>query len=116
MLPSFQHLHILKSTVYVFFYKEEYTLKLTKWEVETLKRKLIGFDKYIIYRVHIKEQNKVIRVKDLQDFKNTAAKTFSALPDFNGKPIFDKIKLSDTKENSSSSKWITSEEKIKIKG
>lgn len=115
MLSSFQHLRILKSTVYVFFYEEEYTLKLAKCDAKALKRKLIEFDKYIIYKVHIKEQYKVIKVKDLQDFKDTAVKTFSALPDFNGKPMFDGIKLSDTKKNSSPSKWITYEEEIKIK-
>ena len=52
---------------------------------------LIRFDKHIIYRVHIEEQNKIIRVKDLQIFKNTSAKTILILSNFDGKPTFDRV-------------------------
>lgn len=80
-----------------------------------MKKKLVGFDGPTIYRVYIKEKNNIIRVKDLQIFENTATKTYSALPDFNGKPIFDKIQLSDTKKDLSSPKSAIFKDKIKIK-
>lgn len=44
---------------------------------------------HTIYKVHIKEQNRVIRVKDLRIIEDTSAKVVSALPDFDGKPTFD---------------------------
>lgn len=43
-----------------------------------------------------------------------AAKTHSALPNFNGKLTFDRIQLSNAKKNALSSKFVTSEDKIKI--
>lgn len=64
-LPNFHYLCVLSSIVYVFFYKEEYILKSAKWDVRALKRKLVEFDRHTIYRVHTKDQNKVIRGKDL---------------------------------------------------
>ncbi len=115
LLPSLQHLRVLGSTVYVFLYKEERTLKSAKWDARALKGKLVGFDGHTIYRVHVEEQNKVIRVKDLQIFEDTAAKRHSALPDFDGKPSFGGIQLSDAEEDVSSSRSATSEDVIKIK-
>ncbi len=87
-LPSLQHLRIIGSTIYVFFYKEERILKSAKWDVRTLKGKLVGFDGHTIYGVHVEEQNKVIKVKDLQIFEDTTAKKHSALPNFEEKPTF----------------------------
>lgn len=60
-----------------------------------MKGKLVGFNRNTIYRVHIDDQNKSIRVKNLQIFEDTSTKTFSALPDFYGKPTFDAIQIPD---------------------
>ena len=88
-LPNLHHLRILGSTVYVFLHEEERTLKSAKWDARALKGKLVGFDENTIYRFHIEDQNKVIRVKDLRIFEDTSTKAFSALPYFEGKPTFD---------------------------
>lgn len=55
----------------------------------------MGFDGHTIYRVHIEEKNRVIRVKDLRIFEDASAKTISALPDFDGKPTFVGVQLSE---------------------
>ena len=89
--PSLQHLRVLGSTVYVFLHEEERTLKSAKWDARALKRQLVGFDGHTIYRVHIEEQGKVIRVKDLRIYEDTLAKQHSTLPDFDGKPTFDGV-------------------------
>ncbi len=99
----------------MFFHEEECTLKSAKWNARALKGKLVGFDGHTIYRVHVEKQNKVIRVKDLQIFEDTAVKSHSALPDFDGKPTFSGIQLSDAKEDAPSSRSATSEDKIQIK-
>lgn len=62
----------------------------------------MGFDGYTIHRVHIKEQNRVIRVKDLRIYEDTIAKGSSALPGFEGKPTFDGIQLSEEEKLPSS--------------
>lgn len=49
------YLYVLSLTAYVFFYKEKYILKSAKWDTKALKRKLIGFDEYTIYRVYIED-------------------------------------------------------------
>lgn len=54
------HLRILGSTVYVLIHKEERSMKSEKWAPRVLKGILVGFDRHTIYRVHIKDQNKVI--------------------------------------------------------
>ena len=64
------HLRILGSIVYVFLHEEERSLKSEKWAPRALKGTLVGYDGHTIYRVHIKEQNKVIRVKDLRIFED----------------------------------------------
>ena len=40
-------------------------MKSEKWATQALKRILVGYDGHTIYRVHIREQNNVIRVKNL---------------------------------------------------
>lgn len=65
ILPSLQHLYVLGSTVYTFLHKEKCTLKLAKLNARALRRKLVGFDSHIIYKVHIEEQNKMIRVENV---------------------------------------------------
>lgn len=57
---SFSHLQILGSIIYIFLHKEKCIIKLEKWVLQILKRILIGFNRYIIYKIHIKDHNKVI--------------------------------------------------------
>lgn len=54
------HLYIFGSTVYIFFYKEKYTLKSAKWDTRAFKRKLVGYNGHTIYKIYIKEQNKLL--------------------------------------------------------
>lgn len=105
-LPNLQHLRILGSNVYVFLHEEERSLKSAKWEARMLKGKLVGFDGHTIYRVHIEDQNKVIRVKDLRIFEDIISKATTSLPDFDGKPTFDGVQVPDKQSDESS----TSEE------
>lgn len=65
-LSNLHYLRILGSTVYIFLHEEKHILKLAKWDARALKiGRLIGFDKHTIYKVHIGNHNKVIKVKDL---------------------------------------------------
>lgn len=88
-LPNFHHFCILNLIVYIFFYKKKCILKSAKWDTRALKGKLVRFDGNTIYKIHIKDWNKVIKVKNLQIFKDILTKAFSTLPDFDRKPIFD---------------------------
>lgn len=78
--PNISHLRILGSTVYVFLHEEERSLKSEKWAPRALKGTLVGYNGHTIYRVHIKEQNKVIKVKDLRIFEDYESKTATDLP------------------------------------
>lgn len=60
--------------MYVFIHEEEQNLKSEKFEAQALEGTLIGYDGHTIYRVFIREQDKVIRVKDLQIFEDTSKK------------------------------------------
>lgn len=60
-----------------------------------MKGRLVGFDGHTIYRVNIEEQNHVVRVKHLRIFEDTVAKQSCSLPDFEGKPMFDAIRVED---------------------
>ena len=94
--PNISHLRILGSTVYVFLHEEEQSLKSEKWAPRALKGTLVGYDGHTIYRVYIKEQNKVIRVKDLRIFEDYESKSASELPDYNnGTPTFQGFNLDD---------------------
>ena len=108
IVHSLQHLRVLGSTIYVLLHEEERTLKSAKWDARALNGKLVGFDRHTIYRVHIEGGNRVIRVKDLRIFEDASAKTISALPDFDGKPTFVGVQLSE--EEGFSSKSNSSEE------
>ena len=48
-LPDLSHLPVLGSTIYVFLYKEERTLKSKKWAPRALKGILVGYDGHTIY-------------------------------------------------------------------
>ncbi len=94
-IPDLYHLCILGSNRYVFLHKEERSLKSAKWEVYALRGKLVGFNDHSIYRVHIKDQNKVIRVKNLRIYKNIISKAITTLPDFKGIPTFNVVQIPD---------------------
>lgn len=87
--PNLFHVCVLGSTVYVFLHEEERARKSEKWAPRAFKSTLVGYDGDTIYRVFIREQNKVIRVKDLRIFEDYETKTFTALPDYNGRPTFE---------------------------
>lgn len=59
-LPTLQHLWILGFNIYIFPHKEKQSLKSAKWKVKVVKSKLVGFDNHTIYKVYIKDKNKVI--------------------------------------------------------
>lgn len=101
--PSVNHLQVLGSTVYVFIHKEERNLKSEKFKARALKGTFVGYNGYTIYRVFIREQDKVIRIKNLQIFEDTTEKASTALPDFEGKPTFEGFFVTDQEGNSSES-------------
>ena len=95
-LPDLSHLRVLGSTVYAFLLEEEQTLKSEKWASRALKRTLVGYDGHTIYRVHLKRQKKVIRVKDLRIFEDYESKPSTDLPDYSeGTPTFQGFLLAD---------------------
>lgn len=49
--PNLTHLQILGSTAYILLYKEKSSIKSEKWALRALKKTLIGYDRYTIYRV-----------------------------------------------------------------
>ncbi len=94
-IPDLHHLRILGSNVYFFLHEEERSLKSAKWEARALRGKLVGFDGHTIYRVYIKDQNKVIRIKDLRIYEAITLKVTESLSDFEGRPTFDGVQVSD---------------------
>ncbi len=87
--PNQAHLRVLGSTVYVLLHEEERSMKSEKWPPRALKGILGGYNGHTIYRVHIKDQKKVIRVKNLCIFEDYKTKASIELPDCNeGKPTF----------------------------
>lgn len=59
------YLQILGHTIYILLYKEKHPIKLKRWALRALKRILVGFNGYTIYKAYIKDQNRVIQLKDL---------------------------------------------------
>ncbi len=101
--PDISHLQILVSTVYIFLHKEERSLKSEKRAPIALKETLVGYNCHTIYPVHIKEQNKVIRVKDLWIFEDYESKVATDLPDYeNGTPTFQGFLLEDNNDKEES--------------
>lgn len=84
---SLTYLWILSFTMYVLLHKEKLSIKSEKWAPQVLKRTLIGYDRYTIYKVHIKKQNKVIWVKNLCIFEDYKTKKFTKLPDYSNNPL-----------------------------
>ena len=88
-LPNLSHLWIPGSTVYIFLYEEKQTLKSEKWALKALKRILMGYDGHTIYWVYLKDQKKVIWVKDLRIFEDYKSKLSTEFLDYNkDTPIF----------------------------
>ena len=67
-LSNLSHLQLLGSTLYVFLYQEEQILKLQKWASRVLKGTIVNYNNYTIYRIYLKDQKKVIWVKNLSIF------------------------------------------------
>ncbi len=100
--PNLAYLQVLGSTVYVLLHEEECLMKSEKWATRALKGVLVGYNGHTIYRVHIKDQKKVIRVKDLRIFEDDETKTSTELPDYDeGKPTFQGFLSEDNDEEGS---------------
>lgn len=94
-LPNLAHLQVLGSTIYILIHEEEREFKSEKFVPRALKGKLVGFDGHTIYRVHIEEQNRVIRVKDLRIFNDTEIKENTLFPSYENEPTFQGFFLED---------------------
>ena len=74
-------------------------LKLEKWAPRALKGTLVEYDGHTIYRVHLKDQKKVILVKDLQIFQDYENKLSTELLDYSkDTPIFQDFFLADNND------------------
>ena len=80
--PDLSHLRILGSTIYVLLYKKKRSIKSEKWASQVLRGTLVGFDGHTIYKVYIKDQNRVIRIKNLRIFEDYKSKGSTKLPDY----------------------------------
>lgn len=98
--PNVNHLRVFGSIVYIFIYEQKQNLKLEKFETQALKSTLIKYDGHIIYRVFIREQDKVIWVKNLQIFEDISKKASTILFDFKEKSTFKDFFVTDQKSNS----------------
>lgn len=45
--------------------------KISKMGCKSLQKKLVGFNEYIIYKVNLEKQGKIMKVKNLQIYKDT---------------------------------------------
>ena len=81
-LLDLSHFQIFDSTIYIFLCKEEQTLKWEKWAPRALKGILVGYDGYTIYRIYLKDQRKVIWIKNFQIFQDYKNKFSTKLPDY----------------------------------
>lgn len=65
-----------------------------------LKETLVGYDSHTIYPVYLKDQKKVIQVKDLHIFEDYTIKNTTGLHDYSiGNPIFQDFLLIDNDNN-----------------
>ena len=75
----------------------------------------MGYDSHTIYRVHIKDQKKVFRVKDLRIFENFKTKASTELPDYDeGKPTFQGFFSEDNDEEGSEELTSTCDKSRKV--
>lgn len=80
--------------MYILLYKEERLIKSEKCASQALKEILVGYNRHTIYKIYIKEQQKVIWVKNLQIFKNYKAKKSTKLSDYSDDmPTFQRFLL-----------------------
>ena len=94
--PNLAHLRIPGSSVYVLLHEEERSMKSEKWALRALKGILVGYDGHTIYKVHIREQKKIIQVKDLQIFEDYKAKKSTKLLEYSDNmPTFQGFLLED---------------------
>lgn len=95
-LPDLFQLQVLDSTIYVFLHKKKQMLKSKKWASKALKRTLMDYNGYTIYQIHLKDQKKVIWVKDLCIFEDNKNKFSTKLLDYSkNTPIFQEFLLAD---------------------
>lgn len=91
-------------------------MKSEKWAPKALKGVQVGYNDHTIYRVHIKDQKKVIRVKDLRIFENNETKISTELPDYDeGKPTFQGF-LSKDDDKGSKELMSTCDDRRKVRG
>ncbi|MCJ1346413.1 hypothetical protein MMC31_004629, partial [Peltigera leucophlebia] len=77
----------------------EQTLMSEKWAPKALKGTLVGYDGHTIYQVYLKDQMKVIWVKDLCIFQDYESKFSTELPDYSeGTPTFQGFLLADNND------------------
>lgn len=95
-------------------HKEEQSLKSANWETCASKGKLVGFDSHTIYKIYIKDPNKVIRLQNLRIFEDIISKTTTTSPDIKEKPMFDEIQIPD-KQGPSDKSNVFEEKKRKPK-
>lgn len=111
-LSNLYHLFIFGFNIYLLLYKEKQSLKSVQWEAYTFRRKLVGFNNYTIYRVPIKDKNKVIWVINLRIYKNITSKIITSLPNFKEKPTVERIQISN-KQTLSNKSSLSKEKKTK---
>lgn len=104
--PNIEHLQILGSTVYVFLHEEKRALKSKKWKPRALQGILVEYDGHTIYRVYIREQNKVIRIKDLRIFEDFETKVDTNLPDYQYTPTFQGFSLKGNNKDNASNAFL----------
>lgn len=83
--PRLDHLRVLGSTVYVLIHEEERQgdkSKSAKFAPRARKGKLVGYDGHTIYCVFLKDDNKIIRVKDIRIYEDVKAKEDTDLPTY----------------------------------
>lgn len=83
--PTLDHLKVIGSSIYVFIQEEERKndkSKSAKFAPRAKKGILVGYDGHTIYRIFLKEDNAIIRAKDLQIFEDTVSKNETSLPTY----------------------------------
>lgn len=108
--PDTTHLRVLGSTIYFLIHEEERELKSEKFVPRAMKGTLVGFDGHTIYRVHIEEQSRVIRAKDLRIFEDTEIKKDTILPHYEKEPTFQGFLLDDNGDEETTSNTKASNE------
>ncbi len=82
----------------MFLHEEEQTLKSEEWQLQALRGILVGYDGHTIYRVHIQDQNKVIRTKNLCIFEDYKTKAETVFISYQNTPTFQGFRVDDNDE------------------